>query len=155
MLQFFEDRCFWGIWGWIFQIHAPLCLRGCMCIAIYSMACALRYILWDSVTYRQAVCLRYLRYLQLFLKRLKTANYFSANSVGFRFHVCLFIYLFLYLFLQWASSGIVGGFQNVILAMIFILLVTIVITNPNLEGMSLFSILVWFLYVCFGLGFFF
>lgn len=37
----------------------------------------------NSLTCRQAVCLYYLCYLQLFLKRFKNANYFSANFVCF------------------------------------------------------------------------
>jgi len=41
-----------------------------------------------------------------------------------------------------------GGFQNAILKIIFVLLVTVMITNSNLEGMSLFSILeVFFVYL--------
>lgn len=54
-----------------------------------------------------------------------------------------------FLILTWASSGITGGFQNAILKkFFFILRGTTMITNSNLEGMSLFSGLVGFLSVC-------
>lgn len=82
-----------------------------------------------TLTYRQSVCLHYLHYLQLFLKHLKTANYFSC--------VFFVVVVFLFVCFIWASSGVMGRFQNAVFEIIFILLAMVVIINSNLEGRSL------------------
>lgn len=109
--------CFWGIWGFKFQIHAPLCW-GWMCMVLYS----------TGPCYLQALCPCCLCYPQLvvFENSQLVLNYFFV-FVSFGFWWCGLVFFNSVPSLFW----IMGRFQHWILNIVFILMNAIMISNSQ------------------------